>query len=119
MNSFILSIKNIGMNSVRNCLIKVTGNILHFEYECKLDVQSVLDKNEEKSICYFINLPKGESVLNINVFYEDLLFNHYRQHILLKCYNGNSDKYAKKTTYTYMVDNEKVIKERKNKKKLE
>ena len=78
---FTMSIKNIGMNAVRTCYIKIKEKCLEKTSICELDEQSSLNKNENKAITFFLNLDFGKHDFEIMVYYEDLLHNWYSQKI--------------------------------------
>lgn len=106
---FTLSVKNIGMNSVRKCVIKVSSDLLVESYECKLDEQSTLNKNEEKRIIFETALLEGKSNYNLLVYYEDLLHNWYSQKIDLIIDNKKTEGYFRDITYNCKVHNERKI----------
>ena len=106
---FTLSVKNIGMNSVRKCVIKVSSDLLVESYECKLDEQSTLNKNEEKRIIFETALLEGESNYNLLVYYEDLLHNWYSQKIDLIIDSKKTEGYFRDITYNCKVHNERKI----------
>lgn len=107
----VLIIKNIGLNAVRNCYIKISGKSLEKSYYCQLDTQNTLDKGEDKAIEFLIALPFEKHDFKITVYYEDLLHNWYSQVINLNCevififYQVSNY-----INYRFSVENEKVIK---------
>ena len=85
----VLKIKNIGMNAIRKCYIKLNSESLQQDYYCQIDNQSSIDKNEEKFISFLVKLPIGKYKYSITVYYEDLLHNWYSQNIDLQYYVTN------------------------------
>ncbi len=107
----VLSIKNIGLNAVRNCYIKVSGKSLETTYCCQLDSQNTLEKGEEKVIDFLIALPYEKHDFKITVYYEDLLHNWYSQTINLNCeVTLIFYQVSNYINYSFNVEDEKVIK---------
>ena len=106
-----LSIKNIGLNAVRNCYIKVSGKSLEESCYCQLDSQNTLDKDEEKVIKFLIALPFQKHDFKITIYYEDLLHNWYSQNINLNCeVTFLFHQVSNYINYNFNVEDEKVTK---------
>ncbi len=75
------SIKNIGMNSVRNCYVQLLCDTLELDTTYSLGIQGTLDKSEEKGIEFNIPIWDGRHDIKMIVFYEDLVHNWYQQNI--------------------------------------
>lgn len=78
-----LFLKNIGMNTVRDCYIEITPKDLKQTFCCRLQEQGCIDKGDEKNINYLLSLSQGDHIFEITVYYEDLVHNWYSQKIEL------------------------------------
>ena len=109
----VLKIKNIGMNAIRKCYVEINGKSLIKKCYCPLDIQSTLDKGEEKTIAFSIKLPTNTYKYSIVVYYEDLLHNWYNQEIILNYEVDNNVRYGinNYVKYDYIINDEKVINE--------
>ena len=109
--NWTLSIKNIGMNAVRKCYLKIVDESIGNNITCEMDDQSSIDKNQTKDICFFQKENYGNHDFKINVYYEDLLHNWYSQKIDV---SFNIIKYSDYEGYYnkvhYVVHDEKIIK---------
>lgn len=77
-------IRNIGMNSVKKCYININSNEFIKEETIEIDSQSCIYKEDEKKIKLIMVLEEGHYVLNLTVYYVDLLDNWYKQKIVLE-----------------------------------
>lgn len=108
----VLKVKNIGMNAIRKCYIEISGETLKCNCYCPLDIQSSLDKGEEKIIAFFIELPVNTYKYNFTFYYEDLLHNWYSQDLKLDYEVTNfSDGLTNYVKYLYKLYDEKIIEE--------
>jgi len=78
-----LFLKNIGMNTIRNCYVEIDSKDLKKKYCSRLQEQGCIDKGEEKNIKYLLYLNQGDHIFNITIYYEDLVNNWYSQKIEL------------------------------------
>lgn len=82
--SLDLSIKNIGLNTVRKLYMTIKSDILEKEYDFALKNQGILEKNQEVIIPFVLRLKTNRTYnFEIIIYYKDLLFNVYEQKILL------------------------------------
>lgn len=111
IQSINLSLKNIGLNTIRKTYIKIKSDVLRREYNFALNNQGVIEKNQEVIVPFVVRLMIGKIYdFEIIVYYQDLLFNVYEQNVslqyeLFSCDNGyffNSK---------FNVENEKKIEE--------
>lgn len=109
--NWTLSIKNIGMNAVRQCFLKIIDGSIDDNIICKIDDQSSIDKDQSKDICFFQKSNYGNHNFKIIIYYEDLLHNWYSQIIEV---SFNIIKYSEYEGYYnkihYIVHGEKIIK---------
>lgn len=78
-----LSVKNIGMNAVKDCYIEIISDAFKENYCFRLQEQGCIDKGDEKSINCLLNLNIGQHTFFMKVYYEDLINNWYLQEIKL------------------------------------
>ena len=109
--NWTLSVKNIGMNAVRKCFLKIIDDSMDNNITCGIDDQSSIDKDQTKDICFFQKVNYGNHDFKIYIYYEDLLHNWYSQKIdvsfsIMKYsdYEGYHNKVH------YIVHDEKIIK---------
>ena len=106
-----LSLKNIGLNSIRKYYMKIESNILKHKYIFEIAKESVIEKGQEVIIPFVLRL-KTEEIYNfkITLYYQDLVFNIYEQDVILeyKLFSANDglDYYY---DYKFMVQDEKQI----------
>lgn len=83
---FNLKIKNVGMNTLRKCSLKIKSDILSDIYCVELDEgQGSICKDEEKAIQFLLILERLiDYNFKIEVYYQDLLFNWYKQNLNFK-----------------------------------
>lgn len=80
-----LRIKNIGLNTVRRYCIYIQGDILDKQYGFSFSNSDTIEKNQEIVIPFLLRLKLDQGYcFNITVFYQDLMFNTYKQDIILK-----------------------------------
>ena len=106
-----LSLKNIGLNSIRKYYMKIESNILKRKYIFEIAKESVIEKGQEVIIPFVLRL-KTEEIYNfkITLYYQDLVFNIYEQDVILK-YNlfSANDGLNHYYDYKFMVQDEKQI----------
>lgn len=78
-----LFLKNIGMNTVRDCYIEIDSKSMKKTFCSRLQEQGCIDKGEEKNINYLLNLSPGDHIFKITVYYGDLVNNWYFKKIEL------------------------------------
>lgn len=118
--NWTLSVKNIGMNAVRKCFLKIIDDSIDNDITCKMDDQSSIDKDQIKDICFFEKVNYGKHDFIINVYYEDLLHNWYSQKIEVSFNIEKSTGYEGYTNKVqYNVHDEKIIKKPKLKVNIE
>lgn len=106
-----LSLKNIGLNSIRKYYMKIESNILKRKYIFEIAKESVIEKGQEVIIPFVLRL-KTEEIYNfkITLYYQDLVFNIYEQDVILeyKLFSANDglDYYY---DYKFTVQDEKQI----------
>lgn len=106
-----LSLKNIGLNSIRKYYIKVESNILKHEYIFEIVKESVIEKGQEVIIPFVLRL-KTKQIYNfkITLYYQDLVFNIYEQNVLLEYELSNvNDGLNYYSNYKFKVQEEKQI----------
>lgn len=106
-----LSLKNIGLNSIRKYYMKIESNILKRKYIFEIVKESVIEKGQEVIIPFVLRL-KTEEIYNfkITLYYQDLVFNIYEQDVILeyKLFSAN-DGLNHYYDYKFMVQDEKQI----------
>ena len=106
-----LSLKNIGLNSIRKYYMKIESNILKRKYIFEIAKESVIEKGQEVIIPFVLRL-KTEEIYNfkITLYYQDLVFNIYEQDVILeyKLFSAN-DGLNHYYDYKFMVQDEKQI----------
>ena len=106
-----LSLKNIGLNSIRKYYMKIESNILKHKYIFEIAKESVIEKGQEVIIPFVLRL-KTEEIYNfkITLYYQDLVFNIYEQDVILeyKLFSAN-DGLNHYYDYKFMVQDEKQI----------
>lgn len=108
-----LSLKNIGLNTIRKSYIKIKSDILKKEYNFEIGDQSSIEKNEEKIIQFLLKLFVDATYkFELTIYYQDLLCNNYEQKVLLE-YKLSSLHLENDYEYNYKlsVENEKIIDE--------
>lgn len=108
---FALSIKNIGLNAVRKTYVILESDLFDKKEITGLSDQSSIDKNEVKKKDFFItNLCKGNYMIKITVYYQDLMKNWYEQRIVLHL--DVTDKYIDSRRMCYkkfeVYDDDKI-----------
>ena len=106
-----LSLKNIGLNSIRKYYIKIKSNILKREYIFEIAKENVIEKGQEVIIPFVLRLKTEETYnFKITLYYQDLVFNIYEQDVMLeyKLFNIN-DGLNYCYNYQFMVQEEKQI----------
>lgn len=79
---FIMRMKNIGLNNIRDKKIYIRCNDLGIDEVIRIDNCSPLEKSVEECITFIIpQIMNGNYCLKIKVVYEDLLKNWYEQDI--------------------------------------
>lgn len=78
-----LFLKNIGMNTVRDCYVEIDSKDLKQKFCSRLQEQGCIDKGDEKNINYLLNLNTGDHIFEITIYYEDLVHNWYSQKVQL------------------------------------
>ena len=106
-----LSLKNIGLNSIRKYYIKVESDILRHMYIFEIVKESVIEKGQEVILPFVLRL-KTEQIYNfkITLYYQDLVFNIYEQNVLLEYELSNvNDGLNYYSNHKFKVDEEKQI----------
>lgn len=111
IQSINLSLKNIGLNTIRKTYIKIKNDIFKGEHNFELNDAGVIEKNQEIILPFVLRLITNRTYnFEITVYYQDLLFNVYEQNVLLQyelsSYNDGS-KYIFNSKFN--VENEKKI----------
>lgn len=85
-----LSLKNIGLNTIRKYYIKIKSDILEHDYNFRIINENVIEKGKEIIIPFVLRIKTNQTYnFEIIVYYQDLLFNAYEQKVLLE-YNLTS-----------------------------
>lgn len=106
-----LSLKNIGLNSIRKYYMKIESNILKRKYIFEIAKESVVEKGQEVIIPFVLRL-KTEEIYNfkITLYYQDLVFNIYEQDVKLEYkLSSVNDGLNYYSDYKFMVQEEKQI----------
>ena len=106
-----LSLKNIGLNSIRKYYMKIESNILKRKYIFEIAKESVIEKGQEVIIPFVLRL-KTEEIYNfkITLYYQDLVFNIYEQDAILEYkLSSANDGLNYYSDYKFMVQDEKQI----------
>ena len=77
----MVHLKNIGMNTIRNCYINISLNTTSSEKDYKIDDQAIIEKNCEKKLVFKIPIDKNNNRIKLIVKYQDILFNWYEQEV--------------------------------------
>lgn len=93
-------IKNIGLNAARNVKINVESNIIKESIEKKYYIIEK-DKTEHLSFVGYFNINE-EYNFKINILYQDLLLNFYKQEIY---FTYKLTSYVNGTDRKYIIDN--------------
>ena len=105
-NKLYFSIRNIGMNSVRNCYIQISSSTLELNDTYSLGMQGTLSRDEEKGIEFNIPVWDGKHKIEMIVFYEDLIHNWYCQKI---SFDYNVFQYKVNNDVIYNIEEENFI----------
>lgn len=109
--NWTLSVKNIGMNAVRECYLNIIDESIDNNITCKIDDQSSIDKDQTKDICFFQKVNYGKHDFKINIYYEDLLHNWYSQRVDVSfSIEKSSDYEGYYNKINCIVHDEKIIK---------
>ena len=73
-----IHLKNIGMNTIRKCYINFNSELI--------------EKDKEKCIVFKIPVLKKNNILKITIKYQDVLFNWYKQSVILDINNISFDE---------------------------
>lgn len=108
-----LHLKNIGMNVIRKCNIKISSNTINNDRYYAIDDQGIIEKNCEKIIVFKIPITKNKNEIRFTIRYQDVLFNWYEQEVDI-CLNKiefykDDRRYADSVT----ADIDKVVKDEK------
>ena len=106
-----LSLKNIGLNSIRKYYMKIESNILKRKYIFEIAKESVIEKGQEVIIPFVLRL-NTEEIYNfkITLYYQDLVFNIYEQDAILEYkLSSANDGLNYYSDYKFMVQDEKQI----------
>lgn len=80
-----LSLKNIGLNSIRKYYVKIESDILKHRYIFEITKENVIEKGQEVIIPFVLRLKTEEKyTFNITLYYQDLALNIYEQNVLLE-----------------------------------
>ncbi len=80
-----ISLKNIGLNTIRKYYIKVESEILKHEYTFNVNNENVIEKGQEIIIPFVMRLETSKTYFfEFTIFYQDLLLNTYKQRVQLK-----------------------------------
>lgn len=107
-----ISIKNIGLNSVKKIIVDLESDMVSERYRLLgADTQIPIEKNENKEIYRYFALESGkEYLMNLKVYYEDVLQNWYLQTVEI---NYNATKINNGTSQigqvSYKVNEEQLI----------
>lgn len=113
IQQIILSLKNIGLNSIRKYYIKIESNILKRKYIFKIAKEIAIEKGQEVIIPFVLRL-KTEQIYNfkITLYYQDLVLNIYEQNVLLEYELANvNDGLNYYNNYKFKIQEEKQIDE--------
>ena len=110
-----VSIKNIGMNTLRKFFINISTNLVPNDYDYRLDDQLIIEKDCKKNIVFKIPVSKTENSIKLTVKYQDILFNWYEQEVNVNLNNIEFHKddrdYVEYVTadISTLVNDEKLI----------
>lgn len=82
-----IHLKNIGMNTIRKCYINFNSELINDNYDYMIDEQELIEKDKEKCIVFKIPVLKKNNILKITIKYQDILFNWYKQSVILDISN--------------------------------
>lgn len=82
-----IQLKNIGMNTIRKCYVNIDSELINDNYDYMIDEQELIEKSMEKNIMFKIPVYKRNNTLKINIKYQDILFNWYKQTVTLNIDN--------------------------------
>lgn len=82
-----IHLKNIGMNTIRKCYINFNSELINDNYDYMIDEQELIEKDKEKFIVFKIPVLKKNNTLKITIKYQDVLFNWYKQSVILDINN--------------------------------
>ena len=87
---FSISMKNIGLNSIRKTYMKVDSELMKKEEIVKFYDQGCIENGNYKTKDFVITgLAKGDYVFYITIYYQDLMKNWYEQKIKLNLHVTN------------------------------
>lgn len=79
-----LEICNIGETTVRKCYVNINSNEFKKDYTFKLSEQSCIQSKEEELIAFDMKLKEGEYIINITIYFQDIIHNWYKQDIVVE-----------------------------------
>lgn len=89
-----ITITNVGMNTARKCIFEITSPSMKKSQILNISSQSCIDKNKPHVLKLSVPLTTGDHNFEIVVYYQDLLFNCYKQKIdLLYSVNDNGSEH--------------------------
>lgn len=108
-----LSLKNIGLNTIRKYYIRIKSDILKHEYIFKINNEHVIEKGKEIIIPFVLRLETEQTYnFEITVYYQDLILNIYEQNVLLKySVSKFNDGLNYCSSYNFEVIDEELIDE--------
>lgn len=80
---FELTIKNVGMNTIKKSFIVFSSDDFSSPYYSWLENNGCIDKNEFVTIYRYLKLSNGKHTINFTIYYCDLINNWYSQNIRL------------------------------------
>lgn len=109
---FELTIKNVGMNTIKKSFIVFASEDFSNPYYNWLENNGCIDKNESVTIYRYLELSNGKHTINFTIYYCDLINNWYSQNIRLKFEVTNYfDKNGNIYLPNMIIEDEKLLKE--------
>lgn len=105
-----IKIQNVGLNAARNCYMKIESDFLVKSYIFDISKSQIIEKNNEVFLKLCLDLAAGAYNFKVTLFYQDVLYNCYKQEIILKCVQtGIFSQYNCILTGQVIVNNETKI----------
>ena len=107
---FSISMKNIGLNSIRKVYMKVSSKIMKSDEIVDLYEQGCIEQGKNRKKDFVITgLSRGDYTFYINVYYQDLMKNWYEQGIKVELHVTNINDIKRKEFGNIEVFDEKQI----------
>ena len=107
---FSISMKNIGLNSIRKIYMKVNSEMMKSDEIVELYNQGCIEQGKNKKKDFVITgLAKGDYIFWITIYYQDLMKNWYEQKIRLDLHVTNIHDIKRKCFGNITVFDEKQI----------